>query len=259
MKAVFLSDVHLKHTADERYTLIMEFFSKLLDGKVRSLVNDEAAGQGQTAIEHLFILGDFFDFWFCTPDRIYPQFQPVINKLIEIRKSGVSIHFCEGNHDFFMKEYFQDILGMNVYEQWATIELDHLRLLISHGDTADSSDRSYLLFRKFLRSRFFYLLQGVIPARLRWFLASTTSNASKRLNDGQSDYLAEKMQAFATKKLSGDYDAVIMGHCHKPLLRYFDAGGRKKTFIALGDWITYHSFVYYENRRFYMSCYKGQG
>ena len=141
----------------------------------------------------------------------------------------------------------------------ATIELDHLRLLISHGDTADSSDRSYLLFRKFLRSRFFYLLQGVIPARLRWFLASTTSNASKRLNDGQSDYLAEKMQAFATKKLSGDYDAVIMGHCHKPLLRYFDAGGRKKTFIALGDWITYHSFVYYENRRFYMSCYKGQG
>ena len=155
MKAVFLSDVHLKHTADERYTLIMEFFSKLLDGKVRSLVDDEAAGQGQTAIDHLFILGDFFDFWFCTPDRIYPQFQPVINKLIEIRKSGVSIHFCEGNHDFFMKEYFQDILEMNVYEQWATIELDHLRLLISHGDTADSSDRSYLLFRKFLRSRFF--------------------------------------------------------------------------------------------------------
>lgn len=256
MKAVFLSDVHLKHAGDERYTLIMEFFSKLLDGKIRLLVDDDAAGKGQTAIDHLFILGDFFDFWFCSRNNIYPEFQPVINKLIELHKSGVSIHFCEGNHDFFMKEYFQDFLGMNVYENWATIELDRLRILISHGDTADSSDRAYLLFRKFLRSRFFYHLQKFIPARLRWFLASTTSNASKRLNDGQSDYLAEKMQTFATRKLSGEYDAVITGHSHKPLLRYFDVGGRKKTFIALGDWISHHSFVYYENRRFFMSYYR---
>ena len=261
MKAVFLSDAHLKHSADERYRLIIEFFSKLLDGKVRSLVDDDSLGREETAIDHLFIVGDFFDFWFCTKDNIHPEFRPVINKLVELQRFGIRIHFCEGNHDFFMKEYFHDVLEMDVYEEWAEVELDRLRMLISHGDTADSANRSYLVFRKILRSRVFYHLQRLIPDSLRWFLAGMTSNASKRFNDGQSDYLLQKMHAFAAGKLSGDgdYDAVIMGHCHKPVLRYFDVEGRKKTFVTLGDWIRHHSFVYYENRKFFMACFRQRG
>jgi hypothetical protein len=35
--------------------------------------------------------------------------------------------------------------------------------------------------------------------------------------------------------------------------------GRKKTFVTLGDWIRHHSFVYYENRKFFMACFRGRG
>ena len=168
-------------------------------------------------------------------------------------------HMCEGNHDFFMKEYFQDILGMEVFEEWATVEMDRLRMLVAHGDTADHSDRVYMMFRKILRSRAFYHVQRFIPASLIWTLAAGTSNVSKRVNDDNSDYLVEKMLSLATVKLRENYDAVIMGHCHKPVLRYVEVEGRKKTFVTLGDWIQYYSFLYYENRKFFLSYYLPSG
>lgn len=255
MKAVFVSDAHLKCATDQRYGQFIAFLSDLREGRVRSLVDVPELGSGKTAIDDLYILGDFFDFWFCRKDRIHPEFQLVISKLVELQKTGVRIHLCEGNHDFFMKEYFQGVLGMEVFEEWAVIEMDRLRMLMSHGDTADASDRVYRMFRKILRSRPFYHVQRIIPDRLRWFLAGTTSSASKQLNDDHSDYLVHKMLSFATGKLSGEYDAVIMGHCHKPVLRYFDAQGRKKTFVTLGDWIRHYSFLYYENRKFFLSYY----
>jgi UDP-2,3-diacylglucosamine hydrolase len=255
MKAVFISDAHLKRSADERYGQFIQFLADLQKGKVRSLVNVQELGSEKTPIDDLYILGDFFDFWFCRKDHIHPEFQLVIRKLVELQKTGVRIHLCEGNHDFFMKEYFHDVLGMEVFEEWATIKLDKLRMLVSHGDTADHSDRIYMMFRKILRSRPFYHIQRFIPASVRWALASMTSNVSKQMNDDHSDILVEKMLSFAIGKLHEDFDAVILGHCHKPVLRYFDVDGKKKNFVTLGDWIRHYSFLYYENRKFFMSYY----
>jgi UDP-2,3-diacylglucosamine hydrolase len=259
MKAVFISDAHLKHSADERYVRFMQFLEDLREGKVRSLVDAQELGREKTSIDHLYIVGDFFDFWFCRSDHIHPEFRLVISRLLDLQKTGVHIHMCEGNHDFFMKEYFQDILGMEVFEEWATVEMDRLRMLVAHGDTADHSDRVYMMFRKILRSRPFYHIQRFIPASLLWTLAAGTSNVSKQVNDDNSEYLVEKMLSLATVKLRENYDAVIMGHCHKPVLRYFEVEGRKKTFVTLGDWIKHYSFLYYESRKFFLSYYQPSG
>ena len=256
MKAIFISDAHLKHTRDERYVQLIHFLSDLKAGKVRELAGAEGPEAGITSIDDLFILGDFFDFWFCAKDNIYPEFQQIIHKLVELQKTGVRIHFCEGNHDFFLKEYFQDVLRMNVYEEWASIQLDQLQVLISHGDTADTGDAVYRVFRRLLRSRAFYRIQRMIPASLRWAIANFTSRASKEMNDDNSEYLVDKMLSFATEKLRGEYDAVIMGHCHKPVLRFFEVEGKKKTFVTLGDWINHYSYLYYENRKFTLSYYR---
>lgn len=255
MKAVFLSDAHLKRAADERYGQLLHFLEDIREGNIRSLVDVKEPGREKTRIDDLYILGDFFDFWFCRPQRIHPEFKMIIGKLIELQKTGVRIRLCEGNHDFFLKEYFQDILGMDVFEEWATVQMDKLRLLISHGDTADRSDWRYLLFRRMLRSRTFYRIQRLVPASLLWSMANMTSTASKKINEDNGDYLVDKMLSFATEKLRTDYDAVIFGHCHKPVLRYFDVEGKKRTFVTLGDWITHYSYLYYENGRFYLSYY----
>jgi UDP-2,3-diacylglucosamine hydrolase len=70
------------------------------------------------------------------------------------------------------------------------------------------------------------------------------------------DELVEKMLSFAVDKFREDYDAVIVGHCHKPVLRHYTVAGKKKTFVSLGDWISHYSFLYYENKNFYLGYYR---
>ena len=155
MKAIFISDIHLKRATDERYIQLMNFLGYIKDGKARFLVGSDSLGKEAAPIDDLYIVGDLFDFWFCQKDKIYPEFKLIINKLIELQKAGIRIHIFEGNHDFFMKEYFHDVLGMKVSEEQAVIKLDSLQTLIGHGDTADKTNIKYMLFRKLLRSSFF--------------------------------------------------------------------------------------------------------
>ncbi|HDQ03497.1 MAG TPA: UDP-2,3-diacylglucosamine diphosphatase [Deltaproteobacteria bacterium] len=256
MKAVFLSDAHLKSVADDRYGRLIEFLEEIKKGRIASLVDYEEAGADHVYIDDLFIAGDLFDFWFCRRDKIYPDFHLIIEKLVELKKTGVRIHLFEGNHDFFMKEYFHDVLDMAVFEECAQLELDGKKVFIAHGDTADEGDKMYKIFRKFLRSRAFYRLQRFIPAPVLWAIAGLSSAASKELNKENGDELFEKMSSFALDRLHEDCDAVILGHSHQAVLQKYQIEGRDKTFVALGDWINHYSFLYLEDGKFILSHYR---
>ena len=256
MRAIFISDAHLTRATDERYGKLINFFNDIKEGKIRRLVDSDEPGTGPVYIDDLYIASDLFDFWFCQKEKIYPEFIPIINKLIELQKTGIRIHLNEGNHDFFMGGYFRDVLGMEVFEEWTNVKLDNLRALIAHGDTTDSTNIKYILFRKFLRSPAFYNIQRFIPASLRWTLASLTSTASKEMTIENGDALVKKMISFALAKFQENYDAVILGHCHVPSLSHFTVAGKKKTFVTLGDWISHYSFLYYEDNNFFLGYYR---
>ncbi|MFA4916118.1 MAG: UDP-2,3-diacylglucosamine diphosphatase [Syntrophales bacterium] len=260
MKAIFLADAHLKREKDTGYRYLMRFFD-LLEGTVKIDKQEteppcyETAGH-PISIDNLFIVGDFFDFWFCKNNHIYPEFRAIISKLIELKMRGIRIHFCEGNHDFFMKNYFSRILGMTVSTEWKVFDFDDQRVLVSHGDTIDRLNIKYLLLRKILRSTIFYRVQQVIPSSLLWGLARISSNISKELSSETEDKLVEKMLTFSLKKFREGFDTVILGHCHKPFLKEYTIDERRKTFATTGDWIKRYSYLYYEDGRFTLSYYK---
>ena len=238
-KAVFLSDAHLKNQVDDGYNQIMKFLD---------LPSDH--------VDDLFILGDLFDFWFCRDGHIYPAFKAVIEKLIALKKRGMRIHLFEGNHDFFLGDYFTKTHGIAVFAEWANIDLDGRNVLISHGDTIDRTNKKYVLLRKLLRSGLFYRMQRSIPPSLLWKIARVSSAVSKELTIESETIIARKMEAFALNKFHEGIDAVIIGHCHIPLLKEYEIVGRRKTFVTLGDWIRHYSYLCYEDGRFTLSYYK---
>lgn len=256
MKAIFISDAHLKRASAERYGWLINFLNDIKEGMARSLVNSDELSKEKASIDALYIVGDLFDFWFCQREKIHPEFKLIIDKLIELQRTGISIHLSEGNHDFFMGEYFKNILGMEVFDEWARVKLDNLWALVAHGDTTDKTNIKYTLLRKVLRSRVFYRFQYFIPASIRWTIAGFSSAVSKEMTIENGDALVEKMFSFALTKFGEDYDAVILGHCHRPVLRQCIVAEKKKTFVTLGDWIRHFSFLYYENNKFFLSYYR---
>jgi UDP-2,3-diacylglucosamine hydrolase len=249
MKAIFLSDVHLKWHTDPGYEKCMQLFASLRGRGV----GEEGSDDGRTEIDLLVIAGDFFDFWFERGGRIYPEFRPMVESLIQLRQSGIRVCLCEGNHDFFLADYFSGRLGIEVYPGNAEFMLDERRCLVSHGDTVDGNNRRYLALRRLLRSSFAYRLQRALPLRWLWRIARFSSKISKDRGFGPAERLIETMHHFAVEKNGEGYDAVILGHCHIPSFCEEQIGGRRSLFVTLGDWITHHNYLLYENGCFTMN------
>ncbi|MEI6314832.1 MAG: UDP-2,3-diacylglucosamine diphosphatase [Syntrophus sp. (in: bacteria)] len=264
LRCLFLADAHLRDERDAHYQALLQFLSQI-KGRDSAQEPSMVVGKCSTSesdiiIDHLFILGDFFDFWFSSQSRIYPGFRPIIDRLIHLKREGVTIHFCEGNHDFLMKPYFCRILGMNVHEDWASLNLEGRKTLISHGDLVDRTNHRYLFLRKILRSRTFFFLQKMLPLSILWALARRSSLASQELMGGAQDVIMARMVAFAEGSFREGYDAVILGHCHKPQLQEFVTGSDTKTFATLGDWIAHYTYLLYDNHGFHLLCYhEGEG
>jgi UDP-2,3-diacylglucosamine hydrolase len=238
MKSVFLSDAHLKSRKDKGYEYLLSFFDSI---------------RGDT--ENLFIVGDFFDFWFCDDKIVYPDFRPMVDKILELNEEGVKVSLFEGNHDFFLADYFEQH-GIKIFPGEATIDLDRKKIFVSHGDTVSTSNKSYLLLRRFLRSRFFYRLQKAIPAPILWKISTITSKMSRRHFAKSPAGIAESMKIFSIKKFDDGYDAVVLGHCHQPILEQYMNNGRVTTFAALGDWINHFSYLTYDKGKFILSSYR---
>jgi UDP-2,3-diacylglucosamine hydrolase len=247
MKAVFLSDTHLKGAADPAYLRLMRFFEGL---RGRDTAGSRTASEEQLTVDHLVIAGDFFDFWFEREGRVYPGFQPIIDRLTALRDEGIRISLCEGNHDFFLGDFFSRRLGIDVYPEWAEFSIDGLRVLAAHGDTVDLGNRKYLVLRRFLRSAFARGLQRNLPLPLLWRVARLASQTSKGMSAQSVERLAGVLHGFARGKFREGYDAVILGHCHKPLLRQEMSGGRQRTSVTLGDWIEHDSYLRCDDGRF---------
>jgi len=201
-------------------------------------------------VDDLYILGDFFDFWFSKGSTIDPEFSDVVNTLSELQNRGINIHLCEGNHDFLLTEFFHGRLGMEVIRDWSAIALDGRRVFIAHGDTIDEKNTRYLLMRRLFRSRFVYKLQRRCPiVFLRW-AAQIFSYLNKEFTTETDDSLANKMRSFSMGKFHDGFDAVVLGHCHKHHIEEPVVDGNKKTFALLGDWVRHYSYLCYENGTF---------
>jgi len=270
MKVLFISDAHLQTRHTRGYQNLLAFL-----GSLRGKGNGNGTGNGNgngkavvrpgdskgdqkpiTDVDDLYILGDFFDFWFSTGDFIYPEFRDIVEMLRELKERGIRIHLCEGNHDFFLADYFARHLGMEVITDWATINLEGKRVLISHGDTVDDRNRRYLLLRRFLRSSFFYKMQKAMPVALLWRIAQLSSRASKGLTAETVDALARKMRIFSKRKFRDGFDAVILGHCHGHLLETSTVNGKQRIMVLLGDWLRHYSYLCYEDGNFALATFR---
>jgi UDP-2,3-diacylglucosamine hydrolase len=244
-KIYFLSDFHLG--APDAVTSLQR------EKKIIAFLNEIVADA-----EQIFILGDLFDFWFEYRKVVPKGYVRILGKLAEITDSGIPVHFFVGNHDMWMKDYFQKELNIPVYFEPIPFTFNGKKFLLGHGDGLGPGDHGYKFIKKVFRNKIAQTLFGLIPPFIGMNLADYFSRKS-RAKTGQSDevFLGEEKEWLITyskdvlKKTY--YDYFIFGHRHLPINIKLD---EKSRYINLGDWIKYDSYGVFDGTDFELKYHK---
>src|SRR3982750_4878825 len=129
-KVYFLSDFHLG-APDKSKSLARE----------KHIVSFLQEAEFDAA--HIFIVGDIFDFWYEYKTVIPKGYTRLLGTLAEITDSGIPVSFFVGNHDMWMKDYFQQEMNIPVYYEPRSFTFNSTEFFIGHGDGLGPDDHSY--------------------------------------------------------------------------------------------------------------------
>lgn len=230
-KIYFLSDFHLgapnAAASRERERKIVKFLE-----------------EHRHRAEAFFLLGDMFDFWFEYKHVVPKGAVRLLGKLAELTDSGIPIHFFVGNHDMWMKDYFQHELNIPVYFAPKEFELMGKQFLIGHGDGLGPGDHRYKFIKKVFRNPVSQFAFGMLPPVLGIGLANSMSKKSREktgkvdevFKGEENEWLIHYCRSVLAQK---HIDYFIFGHRHLPI--DFELGQGSK-YINIGDWIRYFSY-----------------
>lgn len=223
MKPVyFVSDIHLGAP-----TLSEEFEAKRKKEILKFL--DEVAMNGS----RLTIVGDLFDFWYEYEYVVPKKYFWLYVRLKELVENGITVDYIAGNHDFFPGEFFSDSVGLKVYQDGFSEEMNGKKFLVMHGDGIAQKDSGYRLLKRGLRSNFTRRLIRWVHPDVGIYLAKAFSKKSREYTSSKDFGETDDMMMFAKRKIEEGYDFVIMGHNHVPKCEHFGKG----VYVNLGDWL----------------------
>lgn len=245
-KVYFLSDFHLgAPNADaslERERLIVKFLNEI---------------QHETAA--LFIVGDMFDFWYEYRKVVPRGYIRLLGKLAEFTDAGIPVHFFVGNHDMWMRDYFQNELNIPVYFEDQEFTFNNKLFHIAHGDGLGPGDHKYKFLKKIFRNPLCQWLFGIVPSRV----GISTADYFSRRSRAASDHLEEEFhgedkewliiyskEVLKQKKV----DFFVFGHRHLPIDFRLSNNSR---YINLGDWINYYTYAVFDGTDITLKSYTG--
>jgi UDP-2,3-diacylglucosamine hydrolase len=244
-KIYFLSDFHLG-APDAASSLIREKrICRFLDS-----IKAEAST--------IFIVGDLFDFWFEYSTVVPKGYVRILGKLAELTDNGIAIHFFVGNHDMWMKNYFQSELNIPVYFKPKTFVFNNRKFLIGHGDGLGPGDKGYKMMKKVFRYPPCQWLFGILPPYFGIGLANYFSRKS-RAKTGAVDevFLGEENEwliIYSKEVLQKEnFDYFVFGHRHLPIDLELTS---KSRYINLGEWIKHNSYAVFDGETLTLQYYK---
>ncbi|PUB33771.1 UDP-2,3-diacylglucosamine hydrolase [Elizabethkingia sp. YR214] len=208
----------------------------------------------------LFLMGDLFDFWHEWQHVIPKGYVRLLGKLAELKDSGIELYFFVGNHDLWMKSYFEDELEVPVYFTKKYYEISGKNFLLAHGDGLGPGDKGYKRMKKLFTNPvaqwFFKWLHPDIAMRIALYLSQKNKMIS---GEEDKEFLGEEKEfliIYAKEKLKTEkIDYFIFGHRHLPMVLDLNAGQSK--YINLGDWIGYFTYGVFDGDHFELKTYEG--
>lgn len=229
MSLYILSDLHIEGPSDDVYRRLLLIIENLKGGA------------------DIFVLaGDVFDLFVGNREPFTSRYSEFIKRVKEAARKGVSIHYIEGNHDFFIRKVFSGTDNINIHSHDVSLNMDGKRFFLAHGDTVDRRNYGYRALRGFLRSPLMKLFVILAHGSLIDAIGKKSSARSRRKRVSRRlDFEKQRMifRSFAAEKIKEGYDFVVMGHSHDLDEMTFKVNDRLGQYINTGFPPAHGSFL----------------
>ncbi len=215
----FISDLHL---ALEKKEITQHFISFL---------NNQARNAST-----VYILGDLFDVWVGDDNNSSPL-KEIKTELKQLTDSGTQVFLQQGNRDFLLGQQFCKETGITLLDDYAVIDLNGDKTLLTHGDLLCSDDIAYQEFRK--KSHTVEWKQNVLSKPLfirilaaRWYRFRSYFHKRKK----SQDIMDVNQQTVVNIMKEHDCLRLIHGHTHRPAIHDFEINGKTAQRFVLAEW-----------------------
>jgi len=163
----------------------------------------------------IVLMGDLFNLWLADTRLELAHHRSVIEELRRLRRSGVQVHYLEGNRDYrvgrsHLGSTFDAVSEDGLLEEWGG-----RRVWAAHGDLVNLDDAQYRLWRRVSRSTPVWALFSAIPQGRRFAIAEGIERRMRGTNAGMKRRFPEdRVRAYAKGRFAGGIDAVVLGHFH---------------------------------------------
>jgi len=211
----------------------------------------------QDDAEQLFLVGDLFDMWFEYKNVVPKGHLRFLGKLAELRDKGLHIEAFTGNHDLWMRGYFEEELNIPVHHGPIRRTINGKHFLIAHGDGLGPGDKGYKVLKKVLRSPVSQWLYRRIHPDTGVGMADYFSRKGPK-HEGQEETFQgpekEWLVQYCLETLQTEsIDYFIFGHRHLALEYPLPQGS---LYVNLGDWLRYDSYAVFDGEQLKLQFYK---
>lgn len=245
-KIFFISDAHFGTPNHDKSLVREKLLVQLLDA-----IKPQA--------EEIYFVGDLFDFWF-EYDKVIPKgFTRILGKLAEISDAGIPVHFFTGNHDVWMRGYFEQELNIPVYHAPVAKTLKGKKFYIAHGDGLGPGDHGYKFLKKIFRNKFCQWLFRWLHPDIGIAVADFWSKRSRYVSQGgeveqwkgdEKEWLVIHSRNLLKQE---HFDYFIYGHRHFPKELLLNETSR---YINLGDWLTWFTYAEFDGEKLEIKSFK---
>jgi UDP-2,3-diacylglucosamine hydrolase len=167
----------------------------------------------------LYMNGDVFHYLIAHRNFRTSSIDGVMEKLRQLRDSGIRIHYVEGNRDFFLKGSFVEQSVTDAETEYA-VGAGTNRYLIVHGDMINDRDWPYRFWRRLSKNPVMRLSVGLIPKKIaKSFVDGVEAKLAKSNFKHKTRVPVELIAQYAARRgTGGGFTHAVLGHFHKKLM-----------------------------------------
>lgn len=218
ISVVFISDLHLHPNEPE----IQDRFNAFIEW-------------AKISVKKVVILGDFFHAW-AGDDEMNAWSLAIANQLRDLKQHGIEVAYLHGNRDFLLGKVFAQHAGWEVLTEPSFIQLGKDKVMLVHGDSYCTKDRSHQRFRALTRNSVFTSLFLQLPLSWRKRLVNTVRKHSAMHHTKPLEQMDVVTESVLSHMKAHQTSLLIHGHTHRCAISTYLVDAQELKRYVLSDW-----------------------